>query len=254
MAEPTLEAAWLALFRGSVVGIPPLFLQMLTHLVARAALEGVGDPFTLRAAEAFFRTQRAAIHPGALLLADEEFVDAGAGGQAGSGDLGTTGRLLAEAGALPREAELEVLSEANGPGYAARSDAHDLALDIAEGRPGQHGLARAQEAFIGHVIGERVAIRPVPVIDDRNWSWHVGLDAEATAIANDLWRGAKVKQARLARIIWLGVLEFAKASRALPRAVGKPVYLALAMDTAQRMRLKPQNLIGLPLKTREAAA
>src|SRR3712207_8706244 len=41
------------------------------------------------------------------------------------------------------------------------------------------------------------------VIEDRNWTWHVGLDAEATAIANDLWRGNKVKQARLARILWL---------------------------------------------------
>jgi hypothetical protein len=250
-AEPTLEAAWLALFRGGVAGIPPLFLQMLTHLVARAALEGVGDPFALRAAEAFFRIQRAAIHPGALLLADEEYLDA----RAGDGDLGTIGRLLTEAGAPPRAVELEVLSEANGAEYAARSEVHDLALDIAEGRPGQHGMARALEAFIGHVIGERVAIRPVPVIDDRNWSWHVGLDAEATAIANDLWKGGKVKQARLARILWLGVLEFADQSRVLPRAVGKPVYLALAMDAAQRVRLKPQNLAtGLPLKTREEAA
>jgi hypothetical protein len=249
-AEPTLEAAWLALFRGSVAGIPPLFLQMLTHLVARAAMEGVGDPFTLRAAEALFRIQRAAIHPGALLLADEEFLDA----RAGDGDLGTIGRLLTEAGAMPKEVELEVLSEANAPGYPARSDAHDLALDIAEGRPGQHGMARALERFIGHVIGEQVAIRPVPVIDDRNWSWHVGLDAEANAIANELWQGAKVKQARLARILWLGVLEFTEVSRVLPRAAGKPVYLALAMDAAQRVRLKPQNLVaGLPLRARGEA-
>ena len=51
-AQPSLEAAWLALFRGGVAGIPPLFLQMLTHLVARAALEGEGDAYALRAAEA----------------------------------------------------------------------------------------------------------------------------------------------------------------------------------------------------------
>ena len=189
-AEPTLEAAWLALFRGGVAGIPPLFLQMLTHLVTRAAMEGVGDAFTLRAAEACFRPQRAAIHPGALLLADEDVLDA----RAGEADLGTIGRLLTEAGAPPREVELEVLSEANAPGYPARSDAHDLALDIAEGRPGQHGMARALERFIGHVIGEQVGIRPVPVIDDRNWSWHVGLDAEATAIANELWQGRRCRR------------------------------------------------------------
>ena len=72
-----------------------------------------------------------------------------------------------------------------------------------------------------HVLGERVAIRPVPVIEDRNWTWHVGLDAEATAIANDLWHGEKVEQARLARILWLGVLEFADTSRVLPRARGQ---------------------------------
>lgn len=250
-AAPTLEAAWLALFRGDVAGIPPVFLQMLTHLVARAALEGVADAFTLRAGELFFRPQRAAIHQGALLLADEEYLAA----RAADGDLGSIGRLLTEAGAAPREVELDVLSEANAADYPARSDAHDFALDIAEGRPGQHGLARALERFIGHVIGEAVAIRPVPVVDDRHWTWHVGLDAEATAIANDLWQGRKVKQARLARILWLGVLEFADASRLLPRAVGRPVHLALAMDAARTLRMKPQNLaVGLPLKSAGEAA
>lgn len=251
MEHPTLEAAWLALFRGSVRGVPPLFLQMLTHLVTRAALEGEGDAFTLRAAEILFRPQRAAIHQGATLLADEEYLEA----RAGDGDLGAMGRLLTEAGAKPREVELDVLSEANAPGYAARSDAHDLALDIAEGRPGAHGLARALERFLGHVLGERVAIRPVPVIEDRHWTWHVGLDAEATAIANALWHGERVEQERLARILWLGVLEFADTARVLPRAAGRPVYLALAMDAARRVRAKPQNLAtGLPLIAREDGA
>ena len=49
-AHPTLEAAWLALYREGVAGVPPLFLQMLTHLVVRAAMEGVEDAYTLRAA------------------------------------------------------------------------------------------------------------------------------------------------------------------------------------------------------------
>lgn len=250
-AEPTLEAAWLKLYRGSVAGIPPLFLQMLTHLVARAAMEGEGDAFTLRAAECLFRTQRAAITQGATLLADEEVVE----NRHADGDLGALGRLLTEAGAPPREVELDVLSDANAPGYRARSDAHDMALDIAENRPGQHGMARAVERFVGHVLGERVTIRPVPVIEDRNWTWHVGLDAEATRISNALWDGKKVPQAELARILWLGVLEFADDSRVLPRARGKPVYLALAMDAAQRVRMKPQNLAaGLPLLAAEAAA
>ncbi|MCO6417228.1 DUF6352 family protein [Siccirubricoccus sp. KC 17139] len=250
-AAPTLEAAWLSLYRGDVRGIPPLFLQMLTHLVARAAMEGEADAFTLRAAECLFRPQRAAIHHGATLLADEEVLEA----RAADGDLGAIGRLLTEAGAPPREVELEVLSEALAPSYAARSDAHDLALDIAEGRPGQAGLARALERFIRHAIGEEVTIRPVPVIEDAHWRWHVGLDAEATAIANALWRGEAVAQARLARLLWLGVLEFRESSRVLPEVAGRPVYLALAMDAAQRVRLKPQNLAtGLPLIAAEQAA
>ena len=249
--ETTLEAAWLKLFRGNVAGIPPLFLQMLTHLVARAAMEGEGDAFALRAAECLFRTQRVAITQGATLLADEEVVD----NRHADGDLGALGRLLTEAGAPPREVELDVLSEENAPGYKARSDAHDLALDIAETRAGQFGMARALERFTHHILGERVTIKPVPVIEDRNWAWHVGLDAEATRIANALWDGKKVKQGELARILWLGVLEFEETSRVLPRAKGRPVYLALAMDAAQRMRMKPQNLAtGLPLTDAEKAA
>ncbi len=251
LAQPTLEAAWLALFREGVEGVPPLFLQMLTHLVARAALDGVGDPFTLRAAELFFRPQRAAIHQGALLLADEEVVEM----RAADGGFGALGHLLVEAGAPPREVELDVLSEDNAHLYHGRSDAHDFALDIAEGRAGQAGLARALERFIAHVVGEEVTITPVPIIEDRDWSWHVGLDAEATSIANDLWNGRKVAQERLARILWLGVLDFADATRVLPRMAGRKVYLALAMDGAKRVRMKPQNLAtGLPLVERGAAA
>ena len=250
-AQPSLEAAWIALYRDGVQGIPPLFLQMLTHLVVRSAMEGVGDPFVLRAAECLFRPQRAAIHQGSTLLADEEVLEM----KAADAGFGALGQLLVEAGAPQREVEIDVLNAANAPSYFARSDAHDFALDIAETREGQAGLARALERFIAHVLGETVTIRPVPVIEDRDWAWHVGLDAEATSIANDLWHGKKVAQARLARILWLGVLDFAETSRVLPRVAGRPVYLAIAMDGAQKVRMKPQNLIaGLPLKPREAAA
>ena len=251
VAQPNLEAAWLKLYAEGVQGIPPLFLQMLTHLVVRSAMEGVGDPFVLRAAECLFRPQRAGIHQGSTLLADEEVLEM----KAADGDLGALGHLLVEAGSPPREVEIDVLGEANAPAYFARSDAHDFALDIAETREGQKALGRAIEIFVRHMLGEAVTIRPVPVIEDHNWTWHVGLDAEATAIANDLWHGKKVAQARLARILWLGVLEFGDAARVLPKVAGKPVYLAVAMDGAQKVRIKPQNLVaGLPLKTREAAA
>ena len=243
-AAPTLEAAWAALYRGGVAAIPPIFLQMLTQLVVRAALEGQTDAHILRAGETLFRPQRVAITQGAMLLADQEVVDS----RAADGDLGPLGRLLTEAGAAPREVELDVISGSNAHDYFTRSDAHDMALDIAEGRDGQAALARALELFIAHMLGEAVRIRATPVIEDRNWTWHVGLDAEATRTANALWHGEKVKQSDLARILWLGVLEFDDPARVLPRARERPVYLALAMDRAQVMRMKPQNLLtGLPL-------
>ncbi len=242
--HPTLEAAWLALYREGVAGVPPLFLQMLTHLVVRAAMEGVEDAYALRAAECFFRPQRAAIHQGATLLADEDILAE----RAAADDLGPLGRLLEEAGAAPRPVELDVLGEANARAYRARSELHDLALDIAEGRPGQAGLARALERLVGHLLGEAVLIRAVATIDDPRWSWHVGLDPEGTALANALWEGAPVAQERLARILWLGTLEFADPSRVPPRLAGRPVHLVLAMDAARRVRIKPQNLaLGLPL-------
>lgn len=248
-AHPTLEAAWIALYREGVAGIPPIFLQMLTQLVTRAALDATTDAFTIRAAELFFRPQRVAITPGAMLLADEEIVAT----RSADAGFGALGRLIVEAGATPREVELDVLSEDNAALYFARSDAHDFALDIAENRPGQLGLARAVETFIAHMFSEAVTITPIPTI--RDWTWHVGLDAEATGIANDLYRGNPVKQARLARILWLGALDFTDRSRVLPRVAGEKVTLALAMDAANMLRVKPQNLVtGLPLIAREDAA
>jgi hypothetical protein len=247
--HPTLEAAYLALFREGVSGIPPIFLQMLTHLVMRAALDGEGDPFVLRAGEVFFRPQRVGIYQGSLLLADEEVIEA----RAADGGFGALGQLLVEAGAPPREVELDVLTEANAHLYHGRSDAHDFALDIVKDSPGQIALGTAIARFLAHLLGERVHITPVETITD--WYWHVGLDAEAMAIANDLWTGKKVAQERLARLIWLAQLEFLDDSRVLPRMKGLPVHLALAMDASKRVRMKPQNLImGLPLIAAEAAA
>lgn len=250
-AHATLEAAWVALFRAGVAGIPPIFLQMLTQLVARAAMEGEGDAFALRAAELFFRPQRVSITQGMTLLADEEVLER----EARAGDFGALGRLLEEAGAAPAAVEFDVLSAALAPHYRMRSDAHDLALDLAEGGAGRQGLARALERLVLHLFGAAANIASVPVIEDRNWSWHVGLDAEASRIANALWKGAKVPQAELSRILWLGVLRFAEDTPVLARMRGRPVYLALAMDAEKRVRMKPQNLVaGLPLLVAEAVS
>jgi len=93
-----------------------------------------------------------------------------------------------------------------------------------------------------------VRIEPLRAIDDAHWSWHVGLDAEASALLNDLYNGVAVDEARLARLLCLFRLDFAQPADMRPALAGKPVYLAMAMDEGSRLRMKPQNLLlNLPL-------
>jgi hypothetical protein len=76
----------------------------------------------------------------------------------------------------------------------------------------------------------------------------VGLDATATALLNDLYQGVDVEPARLQRLISLFRLQFAHAQEMRADVAGKPVYLGLAMNDEQVVRLKPQNLLlNLPL-------
>ena len=76
VAAPSLEAVYVTLARNGAGDLPPIFLSQLCHLILRNALEGCEDPYTLRAAELFYRSQLATVHDGALLLADAEIVEA----------------------------------------------------------------------------------------------------------------------------------------------------------------------------------
>src|SRR3981189_3294645 len=76
IAAPSLEALYAALARKGAGDLPPIFLSQLCHLILRNALEGCDDPYVLRAAELFSRSQQATVHEGALLLADTEIVEA----------------------------------------------------------------------------------------------------------------------------------------------------------------------------------
>src|SRR5206468_4550722 len=69
----TLEAAYLHIVR-SGAKIPHIFLNQLVHVILRNALDGCEDPFVLRAAELFFRTQHMTLHEGSLIAADEETI------------------------------------------------------------------------------------------------------------------------------------------------------------------------------------
>jgi hypothetical protein len=239
LARPTLEAAYLDLARAGASGIPPLFLDHLVHVFLRHLLAACDDPIRLRAAELLFREQKVTIRDGAIMLADEETVELRASGAHG---------LLVESEAPRRRIELDVLDEANAAIWWARSDRFDTVLDLSFARPGLDALCRVLETWVGHFTGAAVLIQPVQRIQDQRWVWHVGLDSEASALLNDLYRGEELDDVRRARLLALFRLEFRDPAAMLERVRGRPVYLALAMTRAERLKLKPHNLlVNLPL-------
>jgi len=65
---------------------------------------------------------------------------------------------------------------------------------------------------------------------------------------NDLYDSEEIDEARRARLLALFRLEFRDPADMLERVRGRPVYLGLAMTAAQRLKLKPHNLLtNLPL-------
>jgi hypothetical protein len=240
----TIEACYLTLFRTGPVLLPPLFIDQMTHVILRNALDGCDDPFLARAGELFFRGQKATLSDGAVMLADEETVEfhrSGAG-------FGTLGRLIADS-AMPLAAvELDVLTAGNATLYWERSDRYDMVLDVSFGRRGLDSLCRVIAAWVRHFFSVEVSVQPVMHIRDRHWCWHVGLDAESSAILNDLYHGAEIAEDRMRRLLSLFRLEFRDPAAMRSDVAGRPVYLGLAMDGENRMRLKPQNLlVNLPL-------
>ncbi len=250
LAHPSLEATYLDLVRHAAAGISGLFLDQLVHVILRHLLGDCTDPIRLRAAELLFREQKVTVRDGAVMLADEETVEmqAAAAGRLGLAPEVSLVRLLEPGQAPLRSVELDVLDEANAGLYWARSDRFDCVLDLGFTRPGLDALCRVLEAWVVHFTAISVAIQPVQQIRDERWVWHVGLDAEASALLNDLWEGQTVDDARRAQLLSLFRLEFRDLDDMLPRVRGRPVYLGLAMTGAQRLKLKPQNLlVNLPL-------
>ena len=240
LAWPTMEAAYLDLVRTGLGGIPPLFLDQLVHVFLRHLLAGCDDPIRLRAAELLFREQKVTIQDGAIMLADEETVEMRASGE--------PGRLLLGDAGPARQIDLDVLDDANAAIYWERSDRFDTVLDLSFARPGLDALCRVLEVWVRHFTGAAVSIQPLQRIDDQRWVWHVGLDSEASALLNALYDGEEIDEARRARLLGLFRLEFRDPADMLERARGRPVYMGLAMTPAQRLKLKPHNLlINLPL-------
>jgi hypothetical protein len=246
LAAETIEACYLAVFDGEVK-TPPLFLDQLAQIILRNVLEGADDPLEARAAELFFREQKVSVESGQVMLADLETIDLHAGG----GAYGSLGRLIIEAQTPMKAVNLEVLDEGNAAQYWLRDQRHDFVLGVGYGRPGAAALARVIGRWVRHFFGVEVTVTPVREIRDERWAWHVGLDAQASALLNDLWRGEDVEPGRLQRLLALFRLEFADPAAMRRDIAGRPVYLALAMDDEGVVRMKPQNLlVNLPLAAR----
>ena len=246
LRHPTLEAAYLALVRSRSIALPPLFVNQLVHVILRNALDGCEDPFVLRAAELFFRPQRIMLHEQSLLLGDDEII--------GGLKMTPVLSLMSMLGA-PTETQIDVLDPDNADHYWHRSDQFDMGLDLTAGTRGPAALAQAMTRWISHLLGIDVAIEPVARLHDANFTWYVGLDAEATAIGDRLWRGEVLDDETAGRVLALFCVTFDDATDVAEAVRQEPVYLIMAMTPGLNLRMKPQNLLtGLPIKHLEAAS
>lgn len=246
LALPTLEASYLALFQGGGVDVPPALVQQLTQVLLRHVLGAEASALDARAAEMLFRPQKVAIRDdGAVMAADDETVER----QALSGGFGSIGELLRQGGAPLRSVDLEVLGTDNASSYWQRHEAFDLVISLNRGQPALDALCRVLTRWIAHFLGLTVRIQTERELVDEHWVWHVGLDAQASGILNDLYRGEEVSPERQARLMCLFRLDFDNPAEMLDEVAGRPVYLAMALDEHHRLKLKPQNLLlNLPLK------
>ncbi|MGQ0544379.1 MAG: DUF6352 family protein [Betaproteobacteria bacterium] len=243
LAAGTIEGCYLGMFR-KPIDVPPMFVDQLAHVVMRNILEGCDDPLRLRAAELFFRSQKATLQEGHVLVADEETVQMHASGS----QYGGIGRLIVEAQGDLRKTALDVLDRANAELYWQRESRHDTVISLTYGRPALDALCRDIEAWIAHFLNLKVLVKPIRRIDEPRWAWHIGLDAESTAILNELWQGGEVDSGRMRRVLALFALQFDDPAAMRGDIAGRTVYLALSCDEGEVVRMKPQNLLtNLPL-------
>ena len=260
LAAGTLEAWYLALFRAGAIDLPPLLIDRVAEAIVRNVVDGVDDALVLRAAELLYRMQRIAVHDGRVLAADRETADRLS--DAASAD--PLGRLLRQERGADAAPGLEVLGIDNAHRYFDPVERHAFALDLSHGvaselvpglaitlaraDSGLKALARVLELWVRHFLGVGVRIAPQSRVDDPAWRWHVGLDADATALLNALYLEGGGERAEPSRLIGLFRLDFDDPRAMRADLAGKPVWLGLGMSEEQTLKLKPQNLlVTLPL-------
>jgi hypothetical protein len=238
----TVEGCYMSLFKAPI-DIPPMFVDQLAHVILRNLLDGMDDPLRLRAAELFYREQKATIQDGHALLADLETVEMHASGNR----YGSIGRLIVEAQGDLAKVDLDVLDKANAALYWERESRHDTVISVTYGRPALDALCRVIEQWVSHFLGLKVQVKPVRKIDEPKWAWHVGLDSESTAILNQLWSGGELEPGRMRNLLAILALQFDDPSAMRADIRGRTVYLALSCDDGV-VKMKPQNLLSsLPL-------
>jgi len=244
LAAGSVEGCYMGLFKGAI-DVPPLFIEQLTHVILRNLLEGCEDPLQLRAAEVFFREQQATLQEGHVLLADLETVEMHAAGNR----YGSIGKLIVEAQGSLGKVDLDVLDRANAALYWERESRHDTVISLTYGRAALDALCRVIESWVAHFHAVEVKVSPLRRIEEARWAWHIGLDAESTEILNELWAGSQVDAGRMRNIVALFSMRFVDPALMRESVAGRPVYLALSVNEAQVVRMKPQNLLtNLPLR------
>jgi hypothetical protein len=245
LSASSLEAFYMSLFKGEGVDVPPLFISLLAQIFIRHILGDDAHPLEVRMGELFFRNQKITIiEDGIVMGADEEVVAR----NAQAGDTGNIMDLLKGKSMTMRSADLDVLHEDNAEEYWSRNEDFDLAVQLNFGHEPINRFCRVLEKWVKHFLGVSVRITPMQQISDPKWSWHVGLDAAATEILNKLYNKELVEADELQKVICLFRLDFIDEAAVAKAQAGKPVYMAIAMNDQQQLKLKPQNLLfNLPL-------
>lgn len=246
LAFPTLEACYLDLFRRPAVDLAPPFVDALVQAIARGMLDGTADPWLCRAAEMLFRRQRVSTDGGQVLAADAATIEV----FAETGGFGNVGRLLRAQNTPVPQVKMDVMNVENASLYFLRDELHGFVLDLTPSGAGAAAFARVLELWVAHMAGVRVSIEPLARIDDERWRWHVGLDVDASALLNALYKGeAPPAPSELERLVLLMRLQFADPAEVLAEMAGRPVYLGLGCRPDRSLKVKPQNLlVNLPLR------
>jgi hypothetical protein len=242
---PSLENFYMSLFKGDGVDVPPLFIAGLAQIFIRHILGDDCHPLDARMGELFFRTQKiTVVEDGVVMAADDEVVTR----NAQAGDTGNIMDLLKGQSMTMRSIDLDVLHEDNADLYWEKNEAYDFAVQLNYGQAPITHFCRVLEKWVEHFLGVQVRVTPMQQITDPKWTWHVGLDASATDILNKLYNKEAVDADELEKIICLFRLDFIDEAAVTQAQVGKPVYMAIAMNDEKQLKLKPQNLLfNLPL-------